>query len=264
MKSDLSPRDWQDISSYLDRRLTVETQARLEERLHNELHLRDAFADLQRTRALLRSQPRLRAPRNFTLTPEMVGKRSSAPGYPILGLVSALASLLFIVLLVGDLLNQRATLAPVQIASEMQAETAQFEAASSLTTEAAEEAAATHALELEAAPLAAFAVTEAPLDAQPPAAVAKIAVPQPTPSEISGSPPAESAIQPPSEQARQFNAPQSPVEDTGELSSDRTAPAATSAQIFGVNQNFWHGLEILAAILAVATGMAWWIRRQRL
>jgi hypothetical protein len=266
MKSDLSSRDWQEISSYVDRQLSVEAQVRLEERLQNEQDLRSALEDLRRTRVLLRSQPRLRAPRNFTLTSEMVGKRPSAPAYPVLGLVSALASLLFIVLLVGDLLNQRTALAPARIKNELQAEVVQSEAANSHSPAAPDEVEATPAL--EAAPMAApFASTEVSLGTQPPAAAAKMIAPPPTPGETAASPPAEAApkaILPPSVQAQQPGSSAAPSQEPGGLSSDRTSPSVTAPQIFGLNQIFWHGLETLAAILAVAAGLAWWIRRPRL
>jgi hypothetical protein len=267
MKSDLSPRDLQGISSYLDGQLSLEAQARLDERLRNEQDLRAAFESMQRTRALLRSQPRLRAPHNFTLTREMMGKRPDAPAYPVLGLVSALASLLFIVLLVGDLLNQRTALAPAQIASQLQAEATQFGAAGSLTPGADEASEAAQAPALEPAPNTAFASTEAPLGTQPPSAAAKMLAPQPTQGEITATTPVEQpaeAIRPPSEQAQQFGAPASSAQDNDERSSESTALSVSSPKIFGLNQNFWHGLEILAAILAIATGLAWWIGQRRL
>jgi hypothetical protein len=272
MKSDLSPRDWQEISSYLDRQISVEAQARLEERLKNEQDLRNALEDLHRAQALLRSQPRLRAPRNFTLTREMAGKRSGAPAYPVLGLASALASLLFIFLLVGDLFSQRAALAPSQMTNALQAEMAQSEAVSPQPSGTLDEAEATQAMELnEAAPMAAplaapLAITEAPLETQLPAAAAKVMAPPPTSGDAAASPPAEAtlaAILPPAKQAAQLAPTASPVQDSGGRAPEKTSLPLPPTKIFGLNQTIWHASEILAAILAVATGMAWWIRRRR-
>jgi hypothetical protein len=70
--------------------------------------LRAAMEDLQRTRMILRSQPTIRAPRNFTLSPQMVGisseKQSSFQLFPVFRLTSVLATLLFVFVVLGDLL----------------------------------------------------------------------------------------------------------------------------------------------------------------
>jgi hypothetical protein len=263
MKSDLSPRDWQEISSYLDHQLSVEAQARLEERMRSEQALQDAFDDLYRTRALLRSQPRLRAPRNFTLTREIVGKRSRTPAYPALGLVSALASLLFIVLLVGDLLNQQTALAPAQITNGLQAEVTQFKEASPNIPGALDAGEAAQAPALEAAPMAAPAA--APTE-EAPSPAAKVMAPQPTPSETVIPPPAElpEAVQPSAEQAQNFAAPAPREQESGEQSPEKKTSSVMAPKIFGLNEDFWHALEITAAVLAVTTGIAWWLRRRRL
>ena len=73
MKTKLSTRDRQALSAYLDGQLAPRQRRRLEERLQQEPALQDALDGLRHTRSILRSQPKLRAPRNFTLTPEMAG-----------------------------------------------------------------------------------------------------------------------------------------------------------------------------------------------
>jgi hypothetical protein len=85
------------------------------------LELRSALEELRRTRAVLRSQPRRRAPRNFTLTPQMAARR--APGaawparlFPAMRLSSALASALLAVVLLADLLGVSPAAAPRQVA----------------------------------------------------------------------------------------------------------------------------------------------------
>lgn len=121
MTTKISPRDWEAISAYLDGQLNQKERNRLEERFRVNTELRTALQEMRRTRAMLRSQPRLRAPRNFTLTPEMIGQRAAvgrpaARLYPGLRLASALASFLFVLVLLGDLLiggSGRST-APVQ------------------------------------------------------------------------------------------------------------------------------------------------------
>jgi len=108
MTTRITPPQWEALSSYLDNQLTPKERARLETHLKQDAELRQALEDLRRTRALLRSQPRLRAPRNFTLTPAMAGvrsgaRRSSSVGtYPILRLASVLATIFFVLVTVGD------------------------------------------------------------------------------------------------------------------------------------------------------------------
>jgi anti-sigma factor RsiW len=110
MKVKISPRDIEMLSAYLDRQLEAKKNLQLEERLKKEPELRSAYDDLRGTRAVMRSLPRLKAPRNFTLTPEMVGrsKAKDSPSrqfFPVFQFVSAMASLLLVVVLVGDLLG---------------------------------------------------------------------------------------------------------------------------------------------------------------
>ena len=57
MKMDISPRDWQELSAYLDQQLNSRARSRLEARLRDEPQLRTALQDLQRNKMLLRSQP---------------------------------------------------------------------------------------------------------------------------------------------------------------------------------------------------------------
>jgi hypothetical protein len=107
MTKNISMREWETLSAYLDEQLPAKERARLETRLSQAPELRSALEDLRRTRAVLRSQPRVRAPRNFTLTPDMVGIKPKparrAPAYPFFRFASALAGFLFLLVLVGDL-----------------------------------------------------------------------------------------------------------------------------------------------------------------
>ena len=99
----VSDRDLELLSTYLDGRLNQKDQARLETRLQKDPELREVYEQLHRTRAVLRSLPRMRAPRNYTLSPRMVPARTVMPqSYPILRLVTALASFLLIFALLGD------------------------------------------------------------------------------------------------------------------------------------------------------------------
>jgi hypothetical protein len=112
MKTRISPRDWEQLSAYLDRQLKPSERSRLEARLQVDPGLRTALEELRRTRAVLRSTPQPRAPRKFTLTPEMVGARPARRLAPALGFVSALASIALIFVLIGDIFGRTAPAAP--------------------------------------------------------------------------------------------------------------------------------------------------------
>ena len=113
MKTRISPRDWEQLSEYLDRQIKPSERSRLEARLQVDPGLRTALEELRRTRAVLRSTPQPRAPRKFTLTPEMVGARPARRLAPALGFVSALASIALIFVLIGDIFGRTAPAAPV-------------------------------------------------------------------------------------------------------------------------------------------------------
>ncbi len=103
MNSKISSRDWEALSAYLDDALPPREQARLETRLGEEPALQEALASLERTRSTLRAAPRLRAPRNFTLTPEMVAPRPSLWDWlrPTMQWSSAVAALLLVLVVAG-------------------------------------------------------------------------------------------------------------------------------------------------------------------
>lgn len=110
MNNELNPRDIEQISAYLDGELNLKEKGRLEGRLKVEPELRRELRELGETRSMLRSLPRQRAPRNFTLSPAMVGARRKT-GFdifrltPALSLSSVLATLLLALVLLGDYLT---------------------------------------------------------------------------------------------------------------------------------------------------------------
>lgn len=104
MKNHISRRDWQRLSAYVDGQLPKNQQARLRQRLSEEPALQLALDDLRLMRSGLRELPKMRAPRNFSLTPEMIGQRKrSARIYTSFRLASVLSSLLFILVMFGDI-----------------------------------------------------------------------------------------------------------------------------------------------------------------
>lgn len=91
----MKQRDLELLSSYLDGQLSPSDSTRLEARLLVEPDLRSVLRDLRSARSLLRQLPMRKAPRNFRLTPKMVGKNPPLPrAYPAFRFTSALATLL--------------------------------------------------------------------------------------------------------------------------------------------------------------------------
>jgi hypothetical protein len=91
----MKQRDIELLSSYLDGQLSSADSARLEARLRTDPDLRSVLQDLRGARSLLRQLPMRKAPRNFTLTPKMVGKNPPLPrSYPVFKFTAALATIL--------------------------------------------------------------------------------------------------------------------------------------------------------------------------
>ena len=85
MKANLTAREFEQFSAYLDGQLTPGEAAKIEELLRANSEWRLAIEELAATRSLLRSAPRYRIPRSFTLTPEMARqakRRSFFPPFP--------------------------------------------------------------------------------------------------------------------------------------------------------------------------------------
>ncbi|MBC8504302.1 MAG: hypothetical protein ISR58_11195 [Anaerolineales bacterium] len=107
MKEQISRRDWERLSAYVDDQLTPHERSRVEERLGNEPRLRDALDDLRMTRAAVKSLPQMPAPRNFTLTPEMAGQelQRSPRLFATFRLASVISTVLLVMVILGDLIG---------------------------------------------------------------------------------------------------------------------------------------------------------------
>jgi len=112
MTTGITEREWEDLSAYIDGQLAPQEKARLERTLRSRADLRAAMGDLRRTRELLRDQPAIRAPRNFTLSPKVVKShqpRSLFSGlFQTMRVASVVASILFVLVLLGDLFVPKA------------------------------------------------------------------------------------------------------------------------------------------------------------
>jgi anti-sigma factor RsiW len=123
----LSDRDYELLSAYLDGALAAAERQALEQRLAVEPALRAELAALQETVTLLNQLPPRRAPRDFTLTPAMVGRETglnrglfSLVTSPAFSAVTAAAAVFLVVLGafvllqgVGTSIMPQSALAPV-------------------------------------------------------------------------------------------------------------------------------------------------------
>jgi len=95
------------LSAYLDGELSPAEKSRVEQHLHECEACAQNLATLRQTVSLLRELPAKRAPRSFTIRPVSIrAKRAAAPpawGYGLLKGATALAALLLVLLVGGDL-----------------------------------------------------------------------------------------------------------------------------------------------------------------
>ena len=107
MSEQVSPKDWEELSAYLDGQLSRKAKERFETRLRKNPQLQSALIELKEMRTLLRAQPVIRAPRNYFLSADTLGiriKRSKSGFiFPALSFAAAVASLLFVFVFISDL-----------------------------------------------------------------------------------------------------------------------------------------------------------------
>ena len=280
MMNQISSRDWEALSAYLDGQLTQKDRLRLEQKLQSNSDLRLALEELSRTRTILRSQPALRAPRSFALTPEMVGirreRRPAARLYPAFSFVSALASLLFVVVLLGSFLTrgsnqaslapaaESARSAPVILSTEppseqsapLMAQRTSQQANESAADQATEQMSSSAQMAPEGTPtgqplmgLGAGQPLQTSTPEAPPAAAAAPKVgPSPTQSE-----PSESPYEPP----EAFSQALPPTQPAYPIS-----PETQETPHVNINPSVWPVLEGLLALIAIGSGLlAFYLRR---
>jgi len=98
----ISNRDWVQLSSYIDGELNPREIITIEERLTNEPVLQLALEELKWTKLTLQQIPKIKVPRNFFLTPEMVGLKTRSRPVRRYRLASALMTFMLIGVLVLD------------------------------------------------------------------------------------------------------------------------------------------------------------------
>jgi hypothetical protein len=115
MKYGLSTRDYELISAYMDNQLSDKDRTQFEARLKVDPELGKELTELTNTRSMIRDLPRLRAPRNYYLKPEIIPLRPTLRLAPVFGIVSATASILLALVIFGSTFfksNQPIAMAP--------------------------------------------------------------------------------------------------------------------------------------------------------
>jgi hypothetical protein len=102
MKNRMTSRDYELISAYLDNQLGEHERTLLEARLNSTPELRKELHEISKTRLLVQSLPRLRAPRNYYVNAEAVRVRPTLRLAPVFGIVSAVASVLLALVIFGS------------------------------------------------------------------------------------------------------------------------------------------------------------------
>lgn len=250
MKTRISERDLEMISAYLDGQVTPHERSRLEARLRAESELRVAYEELKNTRAVLRSAPRLRAPRNYTLSPRMVADRfADRRRYPILSLASAVASVLFVLVILSDyFFAQSFEPSAVSVLGAPATEAGELLMAPAAPLERSEEPGFQSAAPGEAMG------TEPETEEPAPALETEQIGPESTPI---GEPPAE-----PDEEVQSLG----PVE-TAEVTSDRGAssqePVRQPLRQINIARSILRVVEVILILTAVTSGVAAFILYRR-
>ena len=142
MKYQVSSRDVELISAYLDNQLSPKDRSLLETRLKTEPALRNDLQELSQTRLLLHNLPRIRAPRNYYIKAETIPVRHPLRLAPVFGIVSAIASLLLVLVIFGSTFlktSQPVAMAPVAPMAQQAINTPHETERSSIAPEATNE-----------------------------------------------------------------------------------------------------------------------------
>jgi len=245
-------KDWLLLSTYLDGELPENQRQRLEHRLQMEEDLQRALRRLQQTKKILRSSPQIDLRREFTLTPEMVGRKvSKKRGFPGYQLAAAVLAVLLIGVLVVDFSGVLGSRSFLEAAPRVLREEA-LEAVPDAVRENAEEV-GEEVFSLEAEP---SADQEAETEMQKEAPQAEMAQEE-TANGMTPEGEAGEGSSPPSTSSPQPTVPR----EKPTVPPTLTAPAEEERSIRPpVDPLLW--LEIVLALGVIAFGAAAWINRR--
>jgi len=135
MNNQLTPRQWQLLSAYLDNQLTQKEKGQVEELLQQSTGAREALAALQRTLIILRALPMRKSPRNFTVSPQLVKKPVIPTFNALLRFSSAMAALLLVAVLALDFVGLSASIPTARMVEDAASEMLAMEAPAAKSAE---------------------------------------------------------------------------------------------------------------------------------
>jgi hypothetical protein len=281
MKINVSHRDCELLSAYLDRQLSSDECACLEARLQVDQELASTLDGFRRLKNGLHNLPHQRVPHNFTITPQMVGIHPTRRLTPIFGVASALATFMLLLVIAGDLTGFIAPTGKPVAAVPLQSQ--DIEAGNGVITQTPErqtsDAAATQTAETPPPSLKSVASPTVALVFSAPSAA------YPGPSSISTAAGAGELVTPTSEimvfsvEATQLETTttmitgvlsttqvMTPTLDSTEqltLSDQPPEPALQESKTIGTNRLAVRLIEIVLVIIAIGTGLVFVLARRR-
>jgi hypothetical protein len=102
MNNQFTTRDYELISAYLDNQLSSKDREQFEARLKADPALQKELQGINKTRTLLRTLPKLKAPRNYYIKAETKRVIPRLRLAPVFGIISAVASVILILLIFGS------------------------------------------------------------------------------------------------------------------------------------------------------------------
>ena len=102
MNNQLTARDYELISAYLDNQLSSKEREQFEARLKTEPALQKELQEINKTRMILRTLPKLKAPRNYYIKAATKRVSPRLRLAPVFGIISAVASVILILLIFGS------------------------------------------------------------------------------------------------------------------------------------------------------------------
>jgi anti-sigma factor RsiW len=102
MMAKISNKDWERLSAYLDGELNQKEIEQIELRIKADPVFQAALEEIRSARQILRATPRVSVPRDFRLTPALIGAKPRSRSFQIYRLAAATLSFLFIGVVVLD------------------------------------------------------------------------------------------------------------------------------------------------------------------
>ncbi len=279
MKERIRSRDLRLLSEYLDSRLNETQKRKFEARLAEDSALRERLENLRKTKLMLSRLSRVKSPRHFTLTPEMVKVRRQKKQPMVLAMrwATTVAAILLVVMFGADLIFR----SPIIGQPKMQAAAPAMESMALSADSAVDEEAAN--AEATPEPLILWGAAGSGGGGEEPEAIGMgggfgsggggteepvIEAPVPTEAAPEEVPTVPLETMPQDMRIASKEAGDSPIlgvnpEQGGEIISTSEAAAAPASATWFASLTAIEWLEIALAVIVLGTGVTWLILRKR-